>query len=137
MVANNPETVGKWAERRGIGYTSFRDLSANPQVRQLVRDEIRKCNATLPPAARVRRFLLLNKELDADDNEVTRTRKIRRHFVTEKYDTVVAALYGGQSDVELVTDIIFENGRKSTIRSNLAIDNAEELPHVLIEPAHA
>jgi hypothetical protein len=57
--------------------------------------------------------------------------------VAEKYDTVVAALYGGQSDVELVTDIIFENGRKSTIRSNLAIDNAEELPHVLIEPAHA
>jgi len=137
MVAINPETVGKWAERRGIGYTSFQDLSANPQVRQLVRDEIRKCNATLPSAARVRRFLLLNKEFDADDNEVTRTRKIRRRFVAEKYDTVVAALYGGQSDVELVTDIIFENGRKSTIRSNLAIDNAEELPHVLIEPAHA
>jgi len=137
MVAINAETVGKWAERRGIGYTSFRDLSANPQVRQLVRDEIRKCNATLPPAARVRRFLLLNKELDADDNEVTRTRKIRRRFVTEKYDTVVAALYGGQSDVELVTDITFENGRKSTIRSNLAIDNAEDLPHTLVEPAHA
>ena len=137
MVAINLETVGKWAERHGIGYTSFRDLSANPQVRQLVRDEIRKCNATLPPAARVRRFLLLNKELDADDNEVTRTRKIRRRFVAKKYDTVVAALYGGQSDVELVTDIIFENGRKSTIRSNLAIDNAEDLPHVLIEPAHA
>jgi long-chain acyl-CoA synthetase len=137
MVAINPETVGKWAERRAIVYTSFQDLSANPQVRQLVRNEILKCNATLPPAARVRRFLLLNKELDADDNEVTRTRKIRRRFVAEKYDTVVEALYGGQSDVELVTDIIFENGRRSTIRSNLAIDNAEDAPQVLMELAHA
>ena len=137
MIAINPETVGKWAERHGIAYTSFQDLSANPRVRQLIREEIGKANATLPPAARVRRFLLLNKELDADDNEITRTRKIRRRFVAEKYDAVVAALYGGQSDVELVTDITFENGRKSTVRSNVAIDNADEAAAPLLEPAHA
>jgi len=136
MIAVNAETVGHWAERRGIVYTSFQDLSANPEVRELVREEVRKCNATLPAAARVRRFLLLNKELDADDNEVTRTRKIRRRFVTEKYDAVIQALYGGRSDVELVTDITFEDGRRSTIRSNLAIDNAEDVP-ALMEPAHA
>jgi long-chain acyl-CoA synthetase len=137
MIAINQETVGKWAERRGIAYTSFQDLSANAQVRRLIRDEVQKCNATLPPAARVRRFLLLNKELDADDNEITRTRKIRRRFVAEKYDAVVLALYGGQSDVELVTDITFEDGRKSTIRSSVAIDTAEEAPSPLMEPAHA
>ncbi len=72
-----------------------------PEVRQLIRDEIGKCNASLPPAARMRRFLLLNKELEADDIEITRTRKIRRRYVAEKYKAVVDALYGGQSDVEL------------------------------------
>jgi long-chain acyl-CoA synthetase len=139
MIAVNAETAGHWAERRGIVYTSFQDLSANAQVRELVRDEVRKCNATLPPAARIRRFLLLNKELDADDNEVTRTRKIRRRFVTEKYDAVIQALYGGRRDVELVTDITFEDGRRSTIRQNVAIDNAEDAlaEDALMEPAHA
>jgi long-chain acyl-CoA synthetase len=136
MISINAETVGNWAARRGIVYTSFQDLSANAQVRNLVRDEIRKCNATLPAAARIHRFLLLNKELDADDNEVTRTRKIRRRFVAEKYDAVVRALYGGQSDVELVTSITFEDGRKSTIRSNVAIDSAEDA-QLAMEPAHA
>jgi long-chain acyl-CoA synthetase len=135
MIAVNAETVGNWAERHGIAYSSFQDLSANPKVRALIRDEVRKCNGTLPAAAAIRRFMLLNKELDADDNEVTRTRKIRRRFVSEKYSAVIEALYGGRSDVELVTAITFEDGRKSTIRSNVAIDNAEEA--MLMEPAGA
>ena len=137
MISINAETVGSWAERRGIVYTSFQELSAQPQVRELVRNEVRKCNATLPPAAQIRRFLLLHKELDADDNEVTRTRKIRRRFVAEKYHAVVEALYGGRSDVELVTAITFEDGRRATIRSNVAIDDAEDGSAILMEPAHA
>ena len=137
MIAINAETVGKWAEHRGLAYTSFQDLSAHREVRALIRDEVRKCNATLPVAVRIRRFLLLNKELDADDNEVTRTRKVRRRFVAEKYKAVVDALYGGESNVELVTDITFEDGRKSTIRSSVAIDTADEVPAALMEPAHA
>jgi long-chain acyl-CoA synthetase len=137
MISINAETVGNWAERRGIGYTSFQELSAQPQVRELVRSEVRKCNATLPPAAQIRRFLLLHKELDADDNEVTRTRKIRRRFVAEKYNAVVEALYGARSDVELVTAITFEDGRRATIRSNVAIDDAEDVSAILMEPAHA
>jgi long-chain acyl-CoA synthetase len=137
MISINAETVGNWAERRGVVYTSFQELSAKPQVRELMRDEVRKCNATLPSAAQIRRFLLLHKELDADDNEVTRTRKIRRRFVAEKYNAVVEALYGGRSDVELVTAITFEDGRRATIRSNVAIEDAEEVPAILMEPAHA
>jgi long-chain acyl-CoA synthetase len=137
MVSINPETTGKWAERRGIAYTSFQDLSANAEVRRLIGEEIGRCNAGLPPAARIRRFLLLNKELDADDNEVTRTRKIRRRYVTEKYKAVVDALYGGQSDVELITDITYEDGRKSTIRSNVAIDSSDTAQPAGMEPAHA
>ena len=135
MIAINFETVGKWAERRGIAYTSFRDLSVHRAVRALVRDEVQRCNASLPAAARVRRFLLLNKQLDADDNEITRTRKVRRRFIAEKYHAVIEALYGAASNVDLVADITFEDGRKSTIRSNVAIDNAEEA--MLMEPAGA
>jgi long-chain acyl-CoA synthetase len=137
MIAINFETVGKWAERRGIAYTSFQDLSAHPAVLALIRDEVQKSNATLPAAARVRRFLLLNKELDADDNEVTRTRKIRRRFVAEKYNAVIEALYGGESKVELVTDVTFEDGRKSTIRSSVPIENTENVIEGLTEPVHA
>ena len=137
MIAINGETVGNWAERHGIPYSSYQDLAANPKVRALIRAEIRKCNADLPEAARIRRFMLLNKELDADDNEVTRTRKIRRRYVSEKYKAVIDALYGGRRDVELVADITFEDGRKSTIRSQVAIENADEAPPAALEPAHA
>jgi long-chain acyl-CoA synthetase len=137
MIAINLETVGKWAEQRGIAYTSFQDLSAHSAVRALIGEEVQKCNASLPAAARIRRFLLLNKELDADDNEITRTRKVRRRFVAEKYKAVIEALYGSENNVELVTDITFEDGRKSTIRSNVAIDTAGEMPERLLEPAHA
>jgi long-chain acyl-CoA synthetase len=137
MIAINGETVGNWAERHGIPYSSYQDLAANPKVRALIRAEIRKCNADLPEALRIRRFMLLNKELDADDNEVTRTRKIRRRYVSEKYKAVIDALYGGRRDVELVADITFEDGRKSTIRSQVAIENADEAPPAALEPAHA
>ena len=137
MIAINGEAVGNWAERHGIPYGSYQDLAANPKVRALIRDEIRKCNTGLPEAARIRRFMLLNKELDADDNEVTRTRKIRRRYVSEKYKAAIDALYDGRRDVELVADITFEDGRKSIIRSNVAIENADEAPLVAMGPAHA
>jgi long-chain acyl-CoA synthetase len=137
MIAINFETVGKWAERRGIPYTSFQDLSAHPAIRALIRDEVQKCNASLPAAARICRFLLLNKEFDADDNEITRTRKVRRRFVAEKYNAVIEALYGGETEIELVTDIAFEDGRRSTIRSNVPIENAEGFIGAVMEPVHA
>jgi long-chain acyl-CoA synthetase len=103
----------------------------------LVRGEIQRCNASLPATARIRRFLLLNKELDADDNEITRTRKVRRRFIAEKYKAVIEALYAGVSNVDLVTEITFEDGRKSTIRSSVPIENAEEITEGQMESAHA
>jgi long-chain acyl-CoA synthetase len=137
MIAINFETVGKCAERRGIPYTSFQDLSAHPAVRALIRDEVQKCNASLPAAARICRFLLLNKEFDADDNEITRTRKVRRRFVAQKYNAVIEALYGGETEIEVVTDIAFEDGRRSTIRSSVPIENAEGFIEAVTEPVHA
>jgi long-chain acyl-CoA synthetase len=126
MLAIDPNTVGKWAERSNLAYTSFQDLCARAQVGQLVREEIRKCNARLPEATRIRRFLILNKEFDADDDEITRTRKIRRGFVAEKYAAVIDALYGGAAEVELSTEITYEDGRKAVLESCLAIGDVYE-----------
>ena len=126
IIAIDAATVGKWAERHNVTYTSFQDLSARPEVLRLIRDEIRRCNSGLPDATRVRRFLVLNKEFDADDDEITRTRKIRRRFVTEKYAAVLHAFYSGEAAVELSTEITYEDGRKSVLRSRLMVCDVDE-----------
>jgi long-chain acyl-CoA synthetase len=130
LVAIDLATVGKWAERRGLAYTSFQDLSTRPEVRALLAEEIRTCNATLQPTGRIRRFLLVNKEFDADDNEVTRTRKIRRRFVAEKYAAAIAALYGEAEDVELTTEITYEDGRTGRLKVRLKIADVPDGPDV-------
>ncbi len=126
IVAIDPTTVGNWAERQNLAYTSFQDLCARPEVAGLIREEIRKCNAMLPAATQIRRFIVLNKEFDADDDEITRTRKIRRGFVAEKYAVVVDALYAGHSEVELSAEITYEDGRKALLRSTLAVADVED-----------
>jgi long-chain acyl-CoA synthetase len=125
MIAIDPNTVGSWAERRGVAYTSYTDLSQKPEVRGLIRDEIRRGNETLPDAQKVRRFLLLTKDLEADDAEMTRTRKVRRLHVTEKYAPVIEAFYAGRRDVELSTAITYEDGRQGTLRSTVHIEDVE------------
>ena len=128
MVAIDLGTVGSWAERRGVAYTSYMDLSQKAEVRELIRDEIKKCNQTLPEATKIRRFLLLTKDLDADDNEITRTRKVRRRYVAEKYAAVIDAFYAGGDDVELATSITYEDGRQALIKSRVRIEDAEGVP---------
>jgi long-chain acyl-CoA synthetase len=125
IIAIDLFTVGNWAERRGIIYTSFNDLSSKPEVRTLIAEEVRKTNATLPGAARIRRCLLLMKEFDADDNEITRTRKIRRRFVTEKYAAVVDAFYDGSPTVAVASEITYEDGRRMTVNSVIPIIDVE------------
>ena len=92
----------------------------------LVRDEIARCNAGLPEAIRVRRFLVLNKEFDADDDEITRTRKIRRRFVAEKYAVIVEAFYNEAAEVEVSAEITYEDGRKAMLRSRLRVTEVDE-----------
>ena len=137
IVAIDLTTVGNWAERRDLAYTSFQDLSAKREVRRLIGEEIAEVNASLPAAARIRRFLLLNKEFDADDNEITRTRKVRRRFVAEKYAAVVEAFYRGEQEVELTTEITYEDGRKSTLTSTIVIEDVFEAMEPAREPAYA
>jgi long-chain acyl-CoA synthetase len=123
LIAIDLGTVGNWAERRNLAYTSFQDLSAKPEIRRLIAAEIARSNADLPVAAQIRRFMLLNKEFDPDDNEITRTRKVRRRFIAEKYAAVVDAFYGEADAVELLTEITYEDGRKGRIQARVAIDN--------------
>jgi long-chain acyl-CoA synthetase len=137
MIAIDLGTVGNWAERRNLAYTSFQDLSAKPEVRRLIGEEIARCNAGLPAAAHIRRFLLLNKELDADDNEITHTRKVRRRFIAEKYAAVVEAFYGDGDAVELVTEINYEDGRKAALAARMAIDTVGGAAEPASEPAPA
>jgi long-chain acyl-CoA synthetase len=121
MVAIDMQTVGTWAEKQGLAYTSFMDLSSKPEVAAMIGEAIAKANATLPDVQQVKRYLLLNKELDADDAEMTRTRKVRRRFVAEKYASVIEAFYGGATSADVTMEITFEDGRKSTLNSTIAI----------------
>jgi long-chain acyl-CoA synthetase len=125
MIAIDLNTVGNWAERRGIPYTSYMDLSQKAEIRELVREEIAKGNATLPDSTKIRRFLLLTKDLEADDAEMTRTRKVRRRFVAEKYAEVIDAFYNGGEEVELSTLITYEDGRQANIQSRVRIADVE------------
>ena len=125
MIAIDLNTVGNWAERRGLAYTSYSDLSQKPEVRDLLREEIRKGNETLPEASKIRRFLLLAKDLEADDAEMTRTRKVRRRFVAEKYQPVVDAFYSGGHDVELASAITYEDGRQATLKSRVRVEDVD------------
>jgi len=125
MVAIDLNTVGNWAERRGIPYTSYLDLSQKPEVCDLIREEIRKGNETLPASTRIRRFLLLTKDLEADDAEMTRTRKVRRKFVAEKYASVIDAFYAGGHTVELEASITYEDGRTAIMKSHVRVEDVE------------
>jgi long-chain acyl-CoA synthetase len=128
MIAIDPNTVGSWAERRSVAYTSYMDLSQKAEVRELIREEIRRGNETLPDAQKIHRFLLLTKDLDADDAEITRTRKVRRRYVAEKYAPVIDAFYAGSDAVELTTAITYEDGRQGSIRSRVHIEDVREVP---------
>ena len=128
MIAIDLNTVGNWAERRGVPYTSYMDLAQKPEVRGLLGEEIVKCNATLPDSTKIRRFLLLTKDLEADDAEMTRTRKVRRKFVAEKYAPVIDAFYSDGAEVELATVITYEDGRQATLHSRVRIEDVEGRP---------
>jgi len=121
MISVDQSTTGKWAEQNGLPYTSYADLVRKPEVARLIVSEVAKLNATLPEVLQVRRIVLLNKELDADDAELTRTRKVRRAYVTEKYAPVIAAFYGGGKEAQLTVEITYDDGRKSQLTSTLLV----------------
>jgi len=125
-------SVGNWAERRGIPYAGYTDLAAKPQVYELIRDCVEKVNAERATESgladsQVRRFLILHKELDPDDDELTRTRKVRRGFIADKYAVLTDALYTGRAVQHIDTAVKFEDGRTGIVSADLRIDDAKVL----------
>ena len=121
--------VSKWAEKNRITFTTYTDLSARNEVYALLQKEVEAVNATLPPAQRISRFLLLYKELDADDGELTRTRKVRRSVINEKYADIIESIYAGKSQIPVDTVIRFQDGSTQRVRTTLkVVDLAESAP---------
>ena len=133
MVNIDMDNVGKWAEQRQLAYTTYTDLAQKPEVYALVRQQVERANADLPPAARIQRFLLLHKELDADDAELTRTRKVRRGYVAQRYSDIVSALYGPADHLDVDTVITYQDGRTARIKTRLKVESlngaGERLAH--------
>jgi long-chain acyl-CoA synthetase len=123
------EAVGNWAERHNVPYAGYTDLAGKPQVVELVREAVEKVNVDLASDpklanAQIHRFIVLHKELDADDDELTRTRKVRRRFIHDKYDVLVDAMYGGRSEQFIETKVKFEDGRTGKISANVKVCDA-------------
>jgi len=123
-------SVGNWAERRGIPYSGYTDLAQKPEVYELVRECVETVNSdlaadpTLAPS-QIHRFLVLHKELDPDDDELTRTRKVRRGFIAEKYGVLIDALYEGKTVQHIETLVKFEDGRSGMVAADLRISDAK------------
>jgi long-chain acyl-CoA synthetase len=124
MVNIDMENVGKWAERRKIAYTTYADLAQKPEVYDLIGQEVDRVNRDLPEGTRISKYVLLHKELDPDDEEVTRTRKVRRGFVAQKYGNIIEALYAEAPSVAVTTVITYQDGRQATMQTELAIRTA-------------
>jgi long-chain acyl-CoA synthetase len=138
MLNIDPDVMANWAERNGVSYSSYQELAADPRVAEILRSHLDEVNAAMARepemrGAQIRRFLVLHKELDADDGELTRTQKVRRGFIAERYAPLVQALYDGSTNCRAVTEVTFEDGRKGEIEANVAIIDMH--PHAVRVPA--
>jgi long-chain acyl-CoA synthetase len=127
--------VGNWAERRNLAYTSYTDLSQKPEVCELIVQEVQRVNTSVAEderlqKAQIRRFLILHKELDPDDEEITRTRKVRRGFIAQKYAPLIEALYSGRDRAEVEARVTYEDGRTATVRADVRIRDVGALDPV-------
>jgi len=124
------EAVGNWAERQGLPYGGYVDLTSKPQVQALIAECIAKVNGDLASedgmaGTQIARFLVLHKELDPDDDELTRTRKVRRNFIADKYGVLVDALYAGRTEQFITTQVKFEDGRTGNLSATLNLLDAK------------
>jgi long-chain acyl-CoA synthetase len=133
MINIDFDAVGNWAERRNLPYAGYTDLAQKPEVYQLIKECVEKVNADLAAdeklaGSQVHRFLVLHKELDADDGELTRTNKVRRGYIAEKYQLLLDALYGGRTEQYIETQVKFEDGRTGSVSATLKIMDARTYP---------
>jgi len=117
------QNVSRWAEKNGIAFTTYVDLSQKPEVYEIIREEIQRVNESLPEYSRVKRFVILHKEFDADEAELTRTRKLRRGALQKKYADLLEAIYGDQREVRVTADVKYRDGRTSTVETELRVSD--------------
>ncbi|MDF4332154.1 long-chain fatty acid--CoA ligase [Vibrio parahaemolyticus] len=125
--------VAKWAEQKGIAFTNYTNLSSQPEVYQAIREEVLKVNESLPDAQKISKFILLYKELDADDGELTRTRKVRRGVVAEKYGDIIETIYNAAPNVDVDTVITYQDGTKTRIQTSLVIETLIQYELTLVD----
>ena len=115
--------VGRWAGQRKVAYSNFAELSQKPEVCELVKQSIARINETLPPGSRVKKYVNLHKEFDADEGDLTRTKKLKRGFLEGRYREIIDALYGGQTEVPVEVPVKSRDGRTGTVRTILRIQD--------------
>ena len=125
--------VGNWAERNNVVYGSYQELAGHPLVYDMIAAHVAEVNRSLADepmmaGSQIKRFLILHKELDADDGELTRTQKVRRGFIAERYAPLIAALYAGAQEADITTEVTFEDGRKGAISARVKIRDCETIP---------
>ena len=132
MLNIDPVAVANWAERNNIAYGTYQELAGHPLVHDMVAKDVAEVNRSLAKekvlaGAQIRRFLILHKELDADDGELTRAQKVRRRFIAERYAPLITALYNGSHEADISTDVTFEDGRKGTIAAQVKIRDMQTI----------
>jgi long-chain acyl-CoA synthetase len=133
MINIDLTSVGSWAERNNVAYASYQELAANPRVYDMITRHVDDVNRSLSEeevmaGAQIRRFLILHKELDADDGELTRTQKLRRNHINDRYSALVDAFYNGSSEAQITTEVTFEDGHKGAINARIAIRDMKPYP---------
>jgi len=133
MINIDLTAVGSWAERNNIVYGSYQELAGHPKVYDMIESHVAEANRSLAAdkmlaGAQIRRFLILHKELDADDGELTRTQKVRRSFIAERYAPLITALYDGSTEADISTEVTFEDGRKGVISARVKIRDMAVAP---------
>jgi long-chain acyl-CoA synthetase len=133
MMCIDEVAMGSWAERNNVAYASHQELAANPQVREIIKSHVEQVNRDLAAdgklsGSQIRRFVLLHKQLEADDGELTRTRKVRRGFISDKYGSLIEALFSGDTTAHIETEVTYEDGRKDSMEADLAIVDVDILP---------
>lgn len=121
LVTIDYDNVARWAEKRGVAFTTMVDLSQKSQVYDLVAEEVDRVNKLLPPKSRIRKFVILHKTFDADEAELTRTRKLRRRYLEQRYEKILNAIYGGQSAVRVSAEVTYQDGRTGVTATDVRI----------------
>ena len=130
VIVINDVTVGRWAGQHGVAYSTFAELSQRPEVYALIKEEIQKIDSALPARSRVQKYVVLHKEFDPDEGEMTRSRKLRRHVLTEHYRALINAIYGNKTTVPIQAHVTYRDGREGTVKTFLNIKSVTKVVHM-------